>query len=65
MHHSLINVRGQDIVAFELEAPLATIPPISKQIRNIKYVSQATKIPSQEEIAPNKAPIMVSKRGES
>ena len=65
MHHSLINVRGQDIVAFELEAPLATIPPISKQIRNIKYVSQATKIPPQEEVVPEKDRIMVSPKGES
>ena len=65
MHHALINVRGQDIVAFELEAPLATISPISKQIRNIKYASQATKIPPQEEEVPEKDPIMVSPKGES
>ena len=65
MNHSLINVRGQDIVAFELEAPLATIPPISKQIRNIKYASQATKTPSQEDLVPNKDRTIVSPRGES
>ena len=65
MHHSLINVRGQDIVAFELEAPLATIPPISKQIRNLKYASQNAKISLQEDLAPSKDPIMVSPRGES
>ena len=40
MHHSLINVRGQDIVAFELEAPLAAILPISKQIQNIKFAAK-------------------------
>jgi hypothetical protein len=65
MHHSLINVRGQDVVTFELEAPLATIVPISKQIRNIKYASQATKIPPQEEVVPEKDRIMVSPKGES
>jgi len=65
MNHSLINVRGQDIVAFELEAPLATIPPISKQIRNLKYASQNAKISLQEDLAPSKDPIMVSPRGES
>mgnify|MGYP001168033504 FL=1 len=65
MHHSLINVRGQDIVTFELEAPLATIVPISKQIRNIKYASQTTKIPPQEEVVPEKDPIIVSPKGES
>ena len=43
MHHALINVRGQDIVAFELEAPLATISPISKQIQTIKFTAQSTK----------------------
>ena len=65
MHHSLINVRGQDVVTFELEAPLATIVPISKQIRNIKYASQTTKIPPQEEVVPEKDRIMVSPKGES
>ncbi len=65
MHHSLINVRGQDVVTFELEAPLATIVPISKQIRNIKYASQTTKIPPQEKVVPEKDPIMVSPKGES
>ena len=65
IHHSLINVRGQDVVTFELEAPLATIVPISKQIRNIKYASQATKIPTQEEVVPEKDRIMVSPKGES
>jgi len=65
MHHSLINVRGQDVVTFELEAPLATIVPISKQIRNIKYASQTTKISPQEEVVPEKDPLMVSPRGES
>ena len=65
MHHALINVRGQDIVTFELEAPLATIVPISKQIRNIKYASQTTKIPPQEEVVPEEDPIIVSPKGES
>ena len=36
MNHELINVRGQDIVSFELEAPLASIQPISKKIRTKK-----------------------------
>ncbi len=40
IHHALINVRGQDIVAFELEAPLASIPPILKQIRNNRFVAK-------------------------
>ena len=81
MHHSLINVRGQDIVAFELEAPLATIVPISKQIRTIKFAAQSTKKPqpdeeivSEDEVEPEKVlyyrqggkdPIMISPGGES
>ena len=81
MHHALINVRGQDIVAFELEAPLATISPISKQIQTIKFTAQSTKksqpdeeIVSEDKVEPEKVlyhrqgvkdPIMVSPGGES
>ncbi|MDP6684429.1 MAG: PilN domain-containing protein [Candidatus Marinimicrobia bacterium] len=50
MHHALINVRGQDIVAFELEAPLAAIPPISKQIRNAKF---AAKVNGDSSVEPS------------
>ena len=42
MHHELINVRGQDIVSFELEAPLASIQPISKQIRKTKLAHKSS-----------------------
>ncbi len=66
MHHSLINVRGQDIVAFELEAPLATIPPISKKMRNIKFATQSTaKSPREEENSAEKDPTALSPGGES
>ncbi len=66
MHHSLINVRGQDIVAFELEAPLATIPPISKQMQTIKFATQSTtKSPREEEDSAEKDPTALSPGGES
>ena len=44
MNHELLNVRGQDIVAFELEAPLATIPPISQQMKKTKFAVKSKKI---------------------
>lgn len=66
MHHSLINVRGQDIVAFELEAPLATIPPISKQMQTIKFATQSTtKSPREEKDSAEKDPTALSPGGES
>ena len=66
MHHSLINVRGQDIVAFELEAPLATIPPISKQMQTIKFATQSTtKSPREEKDSAEKDPTVLSPGGES
>ena len=43
MNHELLNVRGQDIVAFELEAPLATIPSISQQMKKSKFVVKSKK----------------------
>ncbi|MBH50056.1 MAG: hypothetical protein CMG69_04805 [Candidatus Marinimicrobia bacterium] len=43
MNHELLNVRGQDIVAFELEAPLATIPSISQQMKKTKFVVKSKK----------------------
>ena len=51
--HELVKIKGQDIVNFEIEAPMASIPPISKQIRNIKLAAQSTKKPSikEEEIS--------------
>ncbi len=55
MHHALINVRGQDIVAFELEAPLASIPPISKQIRNKKFAAKTNKVlPDEQSLSSDK-----------
>ena len=66
MHHSLINERGQDIVAFELEAPLATIPPISKQMQTIKFATQSTtKSPREEKDSAEKDPTALSPGGES
>ena len=73
--HELVKIKGQDIVNFEIEAPMASIPPISKQIRNIKFAVQSTKKPPQiEEKIPEKVlnlhqgetdPIVVSPGGES
>jgi hypothetical protein len=73
--HELVKIKGQDIVNFEIEAPMASIPPISKQIRNIKFAAQSTKKPPKtEEEIPEKVlnihqgetdPIVVSPGGES
>ena len=73
--HELVKIKGQDIVTFEIEAPMASIPPISKQIRNIKFAVQSTKIsPQIEEKIPEKVlnlhqgetdPIVVPPGGES
>jgi hypothetical protein len=72
--HELVKIKGQDIVNFEIEAPMASIPPISKQIRNIKLAAQSTKEPSKKEEIPGKVlnshqgeidPIAVSPGGES
>jgi hypothetical protein len=50
MNHELINVRGQDIVSFELEAPLASIPPISQQIHNFKFTEKSKNASKGEKI---------------
>ena len=73
--HELVKIKDQDIVNFEIEAPMASIPPISKQIRNVKFAAQSTKkTPKTEEEIPGKVlnilqgetdPIVVSPGGES